>query len=251
MKHDRSAQNGPYDREPIARPERATPQRAPAEQSNLLPDAFREVSSQIWEYGDVKSFTINTVEEILHARGVPRTRIGPPNLEITIPAIEAMRYSPLRREIAALVASTMDRENAAMAHPSFLNILKQLTSDEVRILAAFPSNGRVLPMAHLWMSLSNDHAEILHRNIVPIRFAKLCDNKSRLPLYIDNLVRLNLLNEPEGIKIRESRIYSDLLHQDFCQEVLNDKNIRKKTTLEKHAIALSDVGETFRQACLL
>ncbi|MEO1018653.1 MAG: hypothetical protein AAFY56_13325, partial [Pseudomonadota bacterium] len=32
--------------------------------------------------------------------------------EITIPAIEAMRYSPLRREIVALIASTMDRQNA-------------------------------------------------------------------------------------------------------------------------------------------
>ncbi|MEL7110472.1 MAG: DUF4393 domain-containing protein [Pseudomonadota bacterium] len=194
---------------------------------------------------------MSTVEEILAKRNVPKTQICAPSLEITIPAIEAMRYSPLRRQIAALIASTMDRENAHAAHPSFLNILQQLTADEVRILGAFPSTGRVLPMAHLWVSLSGDHAELLHRNIMPASIANLCETKSRLPLYIDNLTRLQLLHEPDGVKIGDSRIYSDLLRQDFCANILEQPHIRKKSTLEKHTIAMSDVGETFRKVCLI
>lgn len=218
--------------------------------SVALPNALNELSSKIWDLTDVKAYMVETVEDILGQRGVPKTEICSPSLEITVPAIEAMRYSPHRREIAALIASTMDRENASIAHPSFLNILQQLTEDEVRILAAFPNAGRVLPMAHLWMNVSREHAEILYRNIIPASIARLCTMKTRIPMYIDNLSRLQLLHEPEGLKIGDARIYSNLLRQDFCTQILEPPQIRKNSSLEKHTIALSDVGETFRKVCL-
>lgn len=230
---------------------RRTVSQSTQSQVDPLPKTLSTVSAKIWGLAEVKSYTIEMVEEVLDARKVPKHRVVSPSLEITIPAIEAMRYSPLRREIAALIASTMDRENADIAHPSFLSLLQQMTEDEVKILAAFPDVGRVLPVANLWMSLSNDHAEILHRNIMPKSIAKLCANKSRLPLYIDNLVRLKLLHEPEGVKIGDARIYSNLLRQSFCAEILEQPKVRKHSTLEKHTIALSSVGDTFRRACLI
>ncbi|MEO1553433.1 MAG: DUF4393 domain-containing protein [Pseudomonadota bacterium] len=220
-------------------------------QAETLPNTLSTVSAKIWGLAQVKSYTIEMVEEVLEARKVPKHRVVSPSLEITVPAIEAMRYSPLRREIAALIASTMDRDNAEMAHPSFLSILQQLTEDEVKILGAFPDVGRVLPVANLWMSTSIDHAEVLHRNIMPKSIAKICSHKSRLPLYIDNLVRLKLLHEPEGVKIGDARIYSNLLRQGFCARMLENPRVRKHSTLEKHTIALSDAGNTFRRACLI
>jgi len=229
---------------------RAAKQAKPSEPSPL-PNTINQVSSKIWDLTAVKTFTVSTVEDILAQRRVPKDRICSPSLEITIPAIEAMRYSPLRSEIAALIASTMDRDNAEIAHPSFLTILQQLTQDEVKILAAFPSIGRVLPSANLWRAVSNDHAEVLHRNIMPASIARICEKKSRIPLYIDNLVRLRLLHEPEGVKIGDTKIYSNLLRQDFCAKLLENPIVRKHSTLEKHTIALSEVGETFRQVCLI
>ena len=230
---------------------RRTPAQPIQTKVDPLPKTLSTVSAKIWGLAEVKSYTIGMVEEVLDARKVPKHRVIAPSLEITVPAIEAMRYSPLRREIAALIASTMDRENADIAHPSFLTILQQMTEDEVKVLAAFPDVGRVLPVANLWMSLSDDHAEILHRNIMPKSIAKLCANKSRLPLYIDNLVRLKLLHEPEGVKIGDARIYSNLLRQGFCARILEQPRVRKHSTLEKHTIALSSVGDTFRRACLI
>ncbi|MEO1322683.1 MAG: DUF4393 domain-containing protein [Pseudomonadota bacterium] len=229
---------------------RSTAARREPSSSPPLPTALSDLSSKIWGLSDVKAYMVETVEEVLRDRGVSKNQICSPNLEITIPAIEAMRYSPLRREIASLIASTMDRENAAIAHPSFLNILQQLTEDEVKMLASFPSTGRVLPMAHLWMTVSRDHSEILHRNIVPSSIARLCETKSRIPLYIDNLTRLQLLHEPDGLKIGDSRVYSNLLRQGFCGRILERPQVRKNSSLEKHTIALSDVGEAFRKVCL-
>ena len=223
----------------------------PVTRANPLPAAFSDMSEKIWDLDEVKAYTIRTVEEILEARQVPTHQICAPSTEITIPAIEAMRYSPLRREIVALIASTMDRQNAEIAHPSFLTILQQLTEDEIQILAAIPSAGRVLPVANLWLSHSHDHAEILHRNIMPPSIARLCSNKSRLPLYIDNLMRLQLLHEPDGAKISSARVYSNLLRQGFCTRLLENPEVRRHSTLEKRTIALSDIGDTFRKMCLV
>ncbi|MEM7329321.1 MAG: DUF4393 domain-containing protein [Pseudomonadota bacterium] len=216
-----------------------------------LPNAFNEVSAQIWDLDRVKAFTITTVEEILQQRNVPKHQTRTPNLEITIPAIEAMRYSPLRREIAALIATSMDQANADFAHPSYLNILQQLTEDEIRILRAFPGIGRVLPMAHLWNNLPGGQAQKLYRNILPADIARVCKTKSRLPLYIDNLTRLQLIHEPDGVKIGDARIYANLVRQGFCTKILEQPGLRKNTSLERRTIALSEAGETFRNVCLI
>lgn len=228
-----------------------TPHRSmPSSSSAALPTTFSDLSSRIWDMTQVHAYIVSAVEDILARRRVPKHRVCAPSLEITIPAIEAMRYSPLRHEIAGLIATTMDVEKADHAHPSFLSILRQLTEDEVRILAAFPGNGRLLPMANLWLNHPGDRTEIVHRNITPAALAKLCSNKSRLPQYMDNLLRLQLLHEPKGIKIKDARPYSNLMRQRFCVELLERPNLRRNSTLEKRSIALSGMGEAFREVCL-
>lgn len=229
---------------PIRRSRAATPN------AEVLPAAFNDISARIWDLPQVKAYTVKAVEEILARRNVPKHRIGTPSLEITIPAIEAMRYSPLRHEIAGLIASTMDHDNAEDAHPSFLNVLTQLTEDEVRILAAFPSTGRVIPMADLWVRMPDDHSELIHRNILPAAIARLCKSKARLPLYIDNLKRLELLHEPSNAKIKDARLYANLMRQGFCVDLLEPPQIRRNSSLEKRAIALTSAGEVFRRVCL-
>lgn len=235
---------------PRRKPGRSVPRQSAPSKSSTLPSTFSDLSSRIWDLAQVQSYIVGTVEEILEQRQVPKSRVCTPSLEITIPAIEAMRYSPLRREIAGLIASTMDREHADNAHPAFLNVLRQLTEDEVRILAAFPGDGRLLPMANLWLTHAGDQTEVLHRNIVPGALARLCKSKSKIPLYIDNLIRLQLLHEPKNVSIRDSRPYSNLMRQNFCQDFLEANHVRRNSSLEKRALALSATGEAFRKVCL-
>ena len=247
-------------RQSTDRPRRAAPrndarraaprQVVPVSKGALLPATFSDLSARIWDMNQVQAYIAATVEEILERRQVPKHRVCSPNLEITIPAIEAMRYSPLRHEIAGLIATTMDGDHADEAHPSFLAILRQLTEDEVRILAALPGNGRLLPLANLWLNLPGDRTECVQRNIAPAALARLCSAKARIPQYIDNLMRLQLIHEPSGVKIKDARSYSNLMRQRFCVEGLKDPNLRRNSTLEKRTMAVSDMGEAFRRACL-
>lgn len=243
---DRALRDAPR-QDPRRMPKR---QGVPQPNDQSLPAAFSNLSARIWDLQQVQSYIVETVEEILARRDVPKHRVCSPSLEITIPAIEAMRYSPLRREIAGLIASTMDRENADQAHPSFLNILRQLTEDEIRILAAFPSGGHLLPLGNLWLNQADGSTEIVLRNIAPASLAKLCRAQKRIPQYIDNLCRLQLLHEPKGVRIKDARVYSNLMRQGFALERLKDQKLRRHSTLEKRTLALSGMGEAFRTACL-
>ena len=223
---------------------------APTSEQALSPAVFQDLSAKVWDLNQVQAFIVRAVEETLERRNVPKHRVCSPKMEVTIPAIDAMRYSPLRNEIAALIASTMDADHAEDAHPSYLNILRQLTEDEVRILASLPSGGRLMPLANLWRDVGAGHTEIIFRNIAPASLAKICASKSRLPHYIDNLMRLQLIQEPNGVRIKDNKVYSNMMRQRFCARVSADRAQRQSLSLEKRAFALSASGEMFRKVCL-
>ena len=72
-------------------------------------------------------------------RGVPPERIQPPAPETVVPALLAMTYTKaeeLRSMFANLLAKSMDSATAGDVHPSFVEVIKQMTPDEAKILAA-------------------------------------------------------------------------------------------------------------------
>ncbi|MBK8199900.1 MAG: DUF4393 domain-containing protein [Acidobacteria bacterium] len=114
----------------------------------LVADKLAGFAAVTWDWSQIQEYTVGAIQEILASRTVPPDRMTSPRLDIAIPAIEAMRYSGLKREFALLIASTMDTGLADDAHrPS--SDLKQLTIDEVRIVMSFPDVGQVLPCANI------------------------------------------------------------------------------------------------------
>jgi hypothetical protein len=211
----------------------------------------QSLSGEFWSLENVKDFTVRTVERILAQRGVPRNDLVSPGMDITVPAMEAMRYSPLREEIAALVATTMDARHASKAHPAFLTILGQLTRDEIRMLDVMPPPDRVLPLADLYVQVTRHHTEMLYRNIVPEGLADQCEIRSRIPSYVDNLKRLELIHEPGEYALPADSVYSEITRQPFCRDIVAEKGRTRRTRVQKRVICLTDFGSTFRQVCLV
>lgn len=209
------------------------------------------LSNEFWGLDEVQEFTVATVERILERRRVPRKHLVPPGMDITVPAMEAIRYSPLRTEIAALIASTMDDRKRDRAHPAFLSILSQLTRDEIRMLDVMPPPDRVLPMADLYVQVTRQHTEVIYRNIVPEMLAGTCETKSRIPAYVDNLKRLELVIEPAECALPGDHNYADLARQPFCRELVDERGEKRRTRIQKRVVALSDFGATFREVCIL
>ncbi|HRJ02606.1 MAG TPA: DUF4393 domain-containing protein [Hyphomonas sp.] len=216
----------------------------------LVADKLAGFAAVTWDWSRIQEYTVSSIQEILAIRTVPPDRMTSPRLDIAIPAIEAMRYSGLKREFALLIASTMDTSLADDAHPSFIEILKQLTLDEVRIVLSFPDVGQVLPFANInYLDRSGRILSSL-RYIVPEHVARVCERPKALGGYMDNLLRLNIISAPAHLAISDERFYRDLLAQDFVGVFEAGVAPGLKPSVDRRVLALTDFGQMFRRCCL-
>ena len=203
-----------------------------------------------WDWGRIQAFTVEHINAIIAERGVPAEELSAPRLDIAIPAIEAMRYSPLKHEMAVLIASTMDGRLAHEAHPAFIEIIKQLTADEVNLIVALPPAGQVLPMVNITYVDRSERVFSSVRYVVPERIARTCATRRPIPSYINNLLRLNLIATPGNLAINDERHYKDLLAQDFLTEIRERTPAHLRADVERRVLTLTDFGESFRRCCL-
>jgi len=104
-----------------------------------------------WKYEEARKFLRGPVKRKLEK--APRDQITPnPKASVVVPALEAVALTEgdpdLEELFANLVASAMDKRHAMRAFPAFVEIMKQLTSDEAKILRTI-GPGRSVPMIHL------------------------------------------------------------------------------------------------------
>jgi hypothetical protein len=100
------------------------------------------VSALVWGYDQVREFVSTKVAERL--KNVPPENLVTPKPNVAGPALEALRYtgheSSLSDLYANLLAAAMDKSTAQGAHPAFVEIIKQLTPDEAKLVSLFVSD---------------------------------------------------------------------------------------------------------------
>ncbi len=202
------------------------------------------------DWSQIHEYTIATLQETFAERGVVPDTLRQPRLDITVPAIEAMRYSALKRELVLLIAATMDPDRSDEAHPAFVEILKQLTPDEAGLVARLPSAGQVIPMANLLHLDRQGHIRASLRRIIPTAYSRHCARPSSLPGYIDNLLRLNLVASPERLRIDDQSFYRSLMAQDHFSRHVAGLPAHLEGSLERSVLTITDFGDRFRQCCL-
>ncbi len=110
--------------------------------------ALAPISMMVWSYDSIKSYISTSVSKKLE--NVPTENIVQPNPVVAVPAIEALRYTghdeTLREMYANLLANAIDVSTQENAHPSFVEIIKQLSPKEALLLK--------------WLSEKEDYPEV-------------------------------------------------------------------------------------------
>jgi hypothetical protein len=127
-------------------------------------------------------------------RRVPEERRISPAPQILGPVLEAIKYepegTPIDEMFSALLSSAMDREKVDQAHPAFVAIIKQLSSDEAILLNALLGGPRRfnyrLPYDHKAQRFGQSITEFDDRPMSLLRSAKSFD------LYMAHLFNLGL-----------------------------------------------------------
>lgn len=148
--------------------------------------------------------------EILeNASKIDPNNIKEPELKILGPALEASRYyiedEPPRIMFAKLIASSMDKSKDDVRHPSYVEIIKQMTTLDAENLLAIHLNGNVAPTCKIYAFQKHGESTITKFSNLFLQNPNVKDQRM-LGASISNLERLGLIS----ITYQEHLVPSDI-----------------------------------------
>ena len=228
----------------------------------LIPRAINAALLPLHNWIAHREYQIEETKKLLSIKlaNVKPEEIVPPEPHVAIPALQAISYSMDNEEIrnmyANLLAASMTKVIKGDVHPAYVEFIKQMAPDEARILRhIFLHERGIMPV----VTLRSYNEQKGGRDIVPY-FTILyrvvegleCRTFDRTAVFVDNLVRLKLLQMHDGIHMTKSGIY-DELEQDPALTII------KNTFQHPHGfswrfdrtyLTMTSLGKSFCKVCL-
>lgn len=203
------------------------------------------------EYFD-EEFAREMAEKTAH---IPEERLVTPLPSVALPAMQGLSYSleepDLKDMYLNLLATATDGSMSEDAHPSFAEIIKQLSAAEARLLLGVLQSA-VLPIARLRRKAIEGPGEtdvLSHLLDTHDPASQLPSEVKSLPVWIDNWVRLGL------VEVDYSRALVDDARYEWVKqrpefERLRDEDQRgsESIAIQKGILKPTDFGRRFAKA---
>lgn len=180
--------------------------------------ALAPLAALVWGFEQVQEIVFPRLAEKFKSK---MHRLVQPNLVVAGPTVEALKFAghdPIVREMYInLLATAMDAESFQKAHPAFVEIGRQLLSDEARLLNWLAVRGSM----QVKIDQSNSTASAVKEFAEPAA----CAISGMIWVYIDNLQRVGLVRYWAG--------------------AMNDWENNYTARLE-----MTDFGRQFYEACM-
>jgi hypothetical protein len=212
--------------------------------------ALAPIKALVWGYEKIEEFISTRVSEKL--KNVPEENIVTPPPQVAGPTVEALRYAGhdenLRELYANLLATSMDKETVKNAHPAFVEILKNITSEEAIILTLF-KNVSSYPAVDINGFFTLDDNSRAYK----VYYSHYCEFHKKVKIndinsvssYIDNLARLGILQIID-LELSDSQLYVALENSDELETIkkfIYKKD--KKLEFKRKTISLTLFGLQF------
>ncbi len=168
----------------------------------LVPRTIKAALAPLEKWILYKEYSIKETQKLLESKleNLQPEKIVTPEPYVAIPAFQAISYSmdneELRNLYANLLANSMNIDTKDSVHPSYVEIIKQLSPDEVKILnSIYNSNRHLFPLMELRMVVNKNARkyDIIQSHVSVFDFDSTFNVNENSELYFDNLVRLGLV----------------------------------------------------------
>lgn len=183
-----------------------------------------------------------------------------PKANVAGPLLESLKYTghndSLQDLYANLLASAMDKKTAEGALPCFVEIIKQMTSDEAKIMQIL-KNTQNFPIINIQShyrekSLGNGY------NVIEMNYSHLgkiakCEYPNLTPKYIDNLCRLGLTEIPFDTTIADKNVYDILDNDTYIINIIKNIEISSNRIgkIEHRLLTVTELGKLFIDVCVV
>lgn len=182
---------------------------------SLLPRTVRLAFGgwEKWLINKEESLMLTTIAIREKVDKIPEDKLVEPEAHIAIPAIQQLCYcqdsAELRDLYANLLTSSMNADKKWQVHPAFVDIVKQLCPDEAKYLKAMaPIAIQVYPLIDVAFSIGEnprgEHTVVSNFTDYNLHVLEYPQN---ICSYIDNLIRLNIIEVPAGQYVVDQEAY--------------------------------------------
>lgn len=177
-----------------------------------------------------------------------------PKPSIAAPALEGLAFShdepSLKDMYLNLLVSAMDGRNVRKAHPAFAEIIKQIDGVEAAYLKMYLRRN-VYPIARLNENVNaRNWVKYFHSFLLHSAETNLPVTRAELPIYVDNWVRLGLVEVDYSKRLSDPGSYDWIESRPEYQNALLE--IQEPSTIEvvKGLMRRTDFGAAFAAAVL-
>lgn len=226
----------------------------------LVPRAIKAALSSLEKWVLQKEYNVAATKKLLEEKlkDIPPELIEAPEPHIAVPAMQYISYcmdnEELREMYANLLAKSMNKVVRNGVHPGFVEIIKQLSPDEAKILRYFSAHKSVPTII---MRVENERHEGIDfvKNFSDIGEKCGCEDKYNLNKYFDNLIRLGLIDSASTLsslidKTKYEPLKTHPVMMQYKKAIENRPAPYNKVEFCESYLYLSDFGEAFCGVCL-
>lgn len=222
----------------------------------LIPRTINAALVPLRQWIAEREYNLAETEKLLAQKleNVSLEKIVTPEAYVAVPAIQAISYSmdseELRDLYANLLAKAMNIDIKDTIHPAYVETIKQLSPDDAKYFKHIcPLESR--PLVDTLLEFPGSLILTIAKN--SNSFSQGYTNNFSLSL--DNLLRLGLINIPDGIWYGDDLIYEPLLSVLRTRFTLDAYKSTNPTatgiSFSKKRIDITEYGISFYNACVV
>ncbi len=225
---------------------------------NIISLPFKAIDAALTplkKWIDTKNYNYEQTRQLLaeKLKNVEEEKIIEPEAYVAVPALQQLSYSydskDLREMYANLLASSMNLEKKKFVHPAFVDIIKQLTPDEAKLLK-FVSKHPQQALIDVIFDLPNGGCLTEVHNFTNIA-EEICENPYEICSYIENMERLKLIELPSDVILKCDEVYEPLINHPAIQAIYSFKMAETcEVRIQKRQFILTSFGKNFINICL-
>lgn len=211
--------------------------------------ALSPLRGVVWGYEQIEEFIHDKVAKKLEEKGAKAEDIITPDPDVAVPAIEALRYSKLKDQFANLLAAAMDSNVSKRAHPSFVEILKQMSLVDAKVVQNLVV-ANYIPIIEFHKTTPGTPNYEIAGIVYGYKLTALqMAEREVFHISIDNLIRLGIIEVDKTVSLSEDEIYDEI--RNSVPGKYMKKSIPTERYVEVKAILrVTDFGKSFRDICI-